>query len=394
MADSPMRDLAALNRGISPTETLIDEIRQGRMVILMDDEGRENEGDLIIAADFADAAAINFMAKYGRGLICLPLTKKRVDELGLPMMAAHNRARHETAFTISIEARDGITTGISAADRARTIHLASHPQYDREHLVTPGHVFPLVARDGGVLVRAGHTEAAVDLARLAGLTPAAVICEIMKDDGTMARLPDLAEFADQHGLAIGTITDLIAWRHRRESLVERGQEFDFPDALGGAFRAVTYTSKYHYGEHMALVCGDIAGDAPVLVRVHALNILDDLLGTRQSAEPGAALHAAMRRVAAAGRGVIVLLRHSHATPLATLFAERQFALRPDADAPPASPASPAPDQPAGKHLRYYGIGAQILADLGVRQMILLSNSQPVLVGLEGFGLAVVGAEQL
>ena len=370
----------------SSVEQLIDALRRGQMIILMDDEGRENEGDLVIAADFADAAAVNFMARFGRGLICLALTKARVDELALPMMAVRNGARNETAFTVSIEAREGITTGISAADRAHTIKLASNPQYSRDDLVSPGHVFPLVARDGGVLVRSGHTEAAVDLARLAGLTQAGVICEIMKDDGTMARLPDIAEFARQHHLLVGTIADLIAYRHERESLIERRQEFDFKDAVGGPYRAVIYASKYHYGEHMALVRGDISGDAPVMVRVHVLNVLDDMLGKGNEDIPGATLHAAMRRVGLAERGVIILLRHSQVTSLAELFSDRQ-------EHSPSNKNHATPNNPS-KQLRYYGIGAQILADLGVRKMILLTNSQPVLVGLEGFGLTVCGVEQL
>ena len=310
---------------ISPIAELIAECAAGHMVILMDDEGRENEGDLVIPASFASAAAINFMAKYGRGLICLALTRSRVEELGLPLMAALNRSRHETAFTVSIEAREGISTGISAADRAKTISDAIDPNRGAGDIVSPGHVFPLVARDGGVLVRSGHTEAAVDLARLAGLNPAGVICEIMNDDGTMARLPDILKFATQHQLKVGTIADLIAHRRQSDSLIERTAVYPYDDGSGARFQAVVYRSKFGYGEHLALVMGGIEslgsvpGSDPVLVRVHHLNILNDVL----AAENNHSLRQAMQRITLEGRGVVVVIRESSHSSLGELFAARQ-----------------------------------------------------------------------
>ena len=289
---------------ISPTEDLIEEARRGRMFILVDDEDRENEGDLVIPAQFATPDAINFMAKHARGLICLAMNRHRVEQLGLPLMAAANGTRHSTAFTVSIEAKEGVTTGISAADRAHTIATAINPELGREHIVTPGHVFPLLARDGGTLVRAGHTEASVDLARLAGLNPSGVICEIMNDDGTMARMPDLVAFAQHHGLKLGTIADLIAHRRRTERLVRRVQEGQIEHAIGGDWRLVVYTNTLEYGEHLAMVKGDVSAPGPVLVRMHAANLLNDTVvgtGTRD-------LHDAMRMIEAAGRGVVVIIR--------------------------------------------------------------------------------------
>src|SRR3954469_6557899 len=242
---------------ISPTEELIEEARRGRMFILVDDEDRENEGDLVIPGQFATPDAINFMARFARGLICLAMTRQRVEQLGLPLMSQSNGTRHQTAFTVSIEAKDGVTTGISAADRAHTIAVAVNPESGRDDLVTPGHVFPLMAREGGTLVRAGHTEAAVDLARLAGLNPAGVICEIMNDDGTMARMPDLVAFAQHHGLKLGTIADLIAHRRRTERLVRGVTEGQIEHAIGGDWRLVVYTNTLEYAEHLALVRGDV-----------------------------------------------------------------------------------------------------------------------------------------
>jgi 3,4-dihydroxy 2-butanone 4-phosphate synthase/GTP cyclohydrolase II len=253
---------------LSPAEELIEEARRGRMFILVDDEDRENEGDLVIPAQFATPDAINFMARFARGLICLTMTRARVEQLGLPLMAQSNGTRHQTAFTVSIEARDGVTTGISAADRARTVAVAINPELGREHIVTPGHVFPLVARDGGVLVRAGHTEAAVDFARLAGLNPSGVICEIMNDDGTMARMPDLVAFAQRHNLKLGTIADLIAHRRRTERLVKREEEGQI-EGVGGTWRVIVYASTLDHGEHLALVKGDLSRPEPTLVRMHA-----------------------------------------------------------------------------------------------------------------------------
>ncbi len=356
---------AELASTLASAEEIIAEAKAGRMVVLVDDEDRENEGDLVIPAQFADAAAINFMAKHGRGLICLALTRERVEHLGLPLMAQSNASRHQTAFTVSIEAREGITTGISAADRARTIAVAIDPSKGPADICTPGHVFPLMAREGGVLVRAGHTEAAVDIARLAGLTPAGVICEIMNDDGTMARLPDLVAFAQRHGLKIGTIADLIAYRRRTEKLVERRAETTIESIYGGAFRAIVYVNKVEYAEHVALVKGDLSAPGPVLVRMHALNVLTDVLGDRG----GSDLAPAMRLIAREGRGVVVLIRE----PRATALSERILGA--------ASGRKP--------QLRDYGVGAQILRDLGVREMILLTNNPRPIVGLEGHGLTVI-----
>nr|WP_246523123.1 3,4-dihydroxy-2-butanone-4-phosphate synthase [Neoroseomonas eburnea] len=351
---------------ISPTEELLEEARRGRMFILVDDEDRENEGDLVIPAQFATPDAINFMARYARGLICLSMTQHRVEQLGLPLMAQSNSTRHQTAFTVSIEAREGVTTGISAADRARTVAVAINPELGREHIVTPGHVFPLVAREGGVLVRAGHTEAAVDFARLAGLNPSGVICEIMNDDGTMARMPDLVAFAQHHGLKLGTIADLIAHRRRTERLVHRVEETMLHQAIGGEWRAVVYSSAVTPGEHLALVKGDVSTGGPVFVRMHAASLLNDIVAGRGIGD----LHGAMRMIAEEGRGVVVLLRDGRANGLSDQLRR-------------GGGRATAPE------LRDYGIGAQILADLGVSRMIRLSNHPRPIVGLEGYGIEVV-----
>ena len=351
---------------LSPAEELIEEARRGRMFILVDDEDRENEGDLVIPAQFATPDAINFMARFARGLICLTMTRARVEQLGLPLMAQSNGTRHQTAFTVSIEAREGVTTGISAADRARTVAVAINPELGREHIVTPGHVFPLVARDGGVLVRAGHTEAAVDFARLAGLNPSGVICEIMNDDGTMARMPDLVAFAQRHNLKLGTIADLIAHRRRTERLVKREEEGQI-EGVGGSWRVIVYASTLDHGEHLALVKGDLSRPEPTLVRMHAASMLRDLVAGRAEDE----LHAAMKAIAAEGRGVVVLLRDWRADGLSQAIRARR------------EKRATAPE------LRDYGIGAQILADLGLRDIIRLSDNPRPVVGLEGYGLTVV-----
>jgi 3,4-dihydroxy 2-butanone 4-phosphate synthase / GTP cyclohydrolase II len=353
-------------------EDIIEEARKGRMFILVDDEDRENEGDIVIPAQFADAEAINFMAKHARGLICLAMTRDRVEQLGLPLMARNNGTRHQTAFTVSIEARDGVTTGISAADRARTVAVAIDPSCGPQDIVTPGHVFPLVARDGGVLERTGHTEAAVDLARLAGLTPAGVVCEIMNDDGTMARRNDLITFAQRHGLKIGTIADLIAYRRRYDSIVRRLSETSFDSIYGGAFRCVIYVNKVTMAQHLALVKGDPAAGGPVMVRMHAVNIFTDLLGQRNTGR-GGEIEASMEEIAKAGRGVIVLIREP---PTVMLSEQRRRAGE--------------AIEPAGGELRDYGVGAQILIDLGVKEMVLITNSNRSVVGLEGFGLKIAG----
>ncbi|HEY4254231.1 MAG TPA: 3,4-dihydroxy-2-butanone-4-phosphate synthase [Roseomonas sp.] len=358
---------AALSDFVSPTEELLEEARAGRMFILVDDEDRENEGDLVIPAQFATPDAINFMAKHARGLICLAMTRNRVEQLGLPLMAQANGTRHSTAFTVSIEARDGVTTGISAADRARTVAVAINPELGPDHIVTPGHVFPLVAREGGTLVRAGHTEAAVDFARLAGLNPSGVICEIMNDDGTMARMPDLVTFAQHHGLKLGTIADLIAHRRRTERLVKRVEEGTIEHAIGGDWRIIVYASSVEDGEHVVLVKGDITTPGPVITRMHAAGLLADHISGRGIAE----LHSAMRMIAEAGRGVVVLLRDWRLTHLSEQ-------VRAGRERKPLTP-----------RIRDYGIGAQILADLGLRDIIRLSNHPRQVVGLEGYGLTVV-----
>ena len=354
---------------LASIESIIADARNGRMFVLVDDKDRENEGDLIIPAQLATPDAINFMAKHGRGLICLALSSERVRELELPLMPKRHASRHDTAFTVSIEAREGVTTGISAPDRARTIAVAIDPAKGKEDIVSPGHIFPLEARDGGVLVRTGHTEAAVDIARLAGLNPAGVICEIMKDDGTMARMPDLVTFAGNHDLKIGTIADLIAYRLRHDRIVEPIVESKLESVHGGTFRMVIYVNRVAYAEHVALVKGDVSQDGPVLVRMHALNVLDDVLGDA-AAGKAHELHEAMRMIDQAGRGVVVLIRE----PLKTSLSDR---VRSTLGKAPAA------------QLRDYGIGAQILLDLGVRDMILLSNTQRSIVGLQGYGLTVV-----
>ena len=368
-ADEPWR--ATFRDIVSPIEDIIEEARNGRMFILVDDEDRENEGDLVIPAQMATPEAINFMAKHGRGLICLSLTRERVEELGLPLMAHQNETRHQTAFTVSIEAREGVTTGISAPDRAHTIATAIDPGKGPEEIVSPGHVFPLVARDGGVLIRTGHTEAAVDLSRLAGLSPAGVICEIMNDDGEMARRDDLIAFAQRHGLKIATIADLVAYRRRHDSIVERRIETSIDSRHGGRFNMAIYVNTVSYAEHIALWKGDLSGDEPVLVRMHALNVLDDVLADRASGKDGE-LHQAMRMIDKAGRGAVVLIREASPTSLSDTVRQAL------GDAPEATEA-----------LRDYGVGAQILLDLGIRDMVLLSNTQRTIVGLEGFGLRVV-----
>lgn len=361
---------------LSSVEDIIEDARNGRMFILVDDENRENEGDLVIPAQMATPEAINFMAKHGRGLICLALTRERVEQLNLPLMAHRNTSRHHTAFTVSIEAREGVTTGISASDRARTISVAIDPTKGSDDIASPGHVFPLQAQDGGVLVRAGHTEAAVDIARLAGLNPSGIVCEIMNDDGTMARMPDLVRFAQFHQLKIGTIADLIAYRLRHDRIVERILETSLTSIHGGAFRMSVYINRIAYAEHIALVKGNLAEDGPVLVRMHALNVLNDVLGDAHS---GKARHLqnAMRMIGAFGRGVVVLIREPHRSSLS----DRVRALITG-----ASEETP--------QLRDYGIGAQILLDLGVKDMVLLSDTERTLIGFEGYGLRIVDRQPI
>ena len=357
---------------LSSIEEVVEDARNGRMFILVDAEERENEGDLVIPAQMATPDAVNFMAKHGRGLVCLALTQERAKQLHLELMPRSNRSRHSTAFAVSIEAREGVSTGISAHDRAHTISVAIDPTKDYRDITTPGHVFPLVAKQGGVLVRAGHTEAAVDLARLAGLYPAGVICEIMNEDGTMARLPDLIAFAQRHGLKIATIADLIAYRLRYDHLVKVVAESRVTSAFGGAFDLKVYATTVDSAEHVALVKGDVASGKPVLVRVHALNTVEDVIATGGHRET--LIHKAMSIIGREGRGVVVLIRES----------------RPDAIS-----ARLVPETGGQQRLIEYGIGAQILLDLGVREMVLLSNSPArKIVGLEGYGLKVAGHRPL
>ncbi|MES2120091.1 MAG: 3,4-dihydroxy-2-butanone-4-phosphate synthase [Pseudomonadota bacterium] len=352
------------------TETIINEARNGRMFILVDDESRENEGDLVIPAQMATPDAVNFMARHGRGLICLALTSERADQLGLEPMTRTNRSRNETAFTVSIEAREGISTGISAADRARTVAVAIDAANGPDAIVSPGHVFPLVARPGGVLVRAGHTEAAVDVSRLAGLNPSGVICEIMREDGTMARLDDLMDFARAHGLKIGTIRDLIAYRLKKDHLVERVASSPFNAGSGAQWQAQVFRDKSSGEEQLALVHGTLDATQPVLVRMHSLDLFADVLD--EKGERSGVLQGAMRMIEKHGSGVVVAL---HAAAPGSL--SRAIDLR------AGKPAE------AGDAVRGYGTGAQILAALGIHDMILLSNSRHSPVGLSGYGLAII-----
>ena len=360
--------------GLSSIEEVIEEAKQGRIFILVDDENRENEGYLCIPAEMATSDVINFMAKYARGLICLAMERSRVEQLGLSLMTRRNEGRHETAFTVSIEAREGVTTGISAHDRAHTISVATNVDKGQDDIVTPGHVFPLVASDGGSLVRAGHTEAVVDIARLAGLTPAGVICEIMNDDGTMARLPDLLSFAQQHDLKVATIADLISHRRRTESIVERSLESVLDSRYGGSWRMIVYLNKVTYAEHIALIKGDITGETPILVRMHSLNVMEDVLGDQSGSRGGGELQSAMRCIADKGRGVVVVMREPTSTALSEKIRSKI--------------KTAIPEGGTENELRDYGVGAQILLDLGIKEMILLTNSEQTVIGLEGYGLSI------
>lgn len=363
---------------LAPIEEIIDEARNGRMFILVDDEDRENEGDLIIPAQMATPAAINFMATHGRGLICLAMAGERVDQLGLPLMSRHNGTRHETAFTVSIEAREGVTTGISAADRARTVSVAIDGTKGAADIVTPGHVFPLRARDGGVLVRTGHTEAAVDISRLAGLNPSGVICEIMRDDGHMARLEDLIGFARLHDLKIGTIRDLIAYRRRHDRFVEKRAETRFHSQWGGDWTAITFYNKATGDETVAIVKGYIDPAKPTLVRMHTLSIFSDIFG--ETSDRAELLHRSMEIIAEEGAGVIVVINRP-IQKLITRSIEIKESYR-------------AGETPPTEELRDYGVGAQILAEIGVHDMVLLTNTQHSLVALEGYGLSIVGQREV
>ena len=371
---------ASSQNELSTIEEVIADAKAGKLFILVDDEDRENEGDLCVVAECATADAINFMAKYGRGLICLALTRQRTETLGLAMMDRRNESRHETAFTVSIEAREGVTTGISAHDRAHTIKTAIDPNCNERDITTPGHIFPLVGRDGGTLVRAGHTEAVIDIARAAGYdNPAGVICEIMNDDGRMARLPDLVTFAKAHDLKIASIADLIAWRRRNESLVQRMVETTVTTRIGGDWRMMIYANTISNIEHIALVKGDISGDAPVLVRMHALDLMADLLGEVSEKRIGNELAAAMQMIGDAGQGVVVVLREASASSLTAMVSQKIVAQI---------------DGGSNRELRDYGVGAQILTDLGVSQMVLLSNTRPNVVSIEGYDLEIIDWQPL
>ena len=361
--------------GINPIEDVIADAKAGKLFILVDDQDRENEGDLCIIGEYATPEAVNFMAIHGRGLICLALTRHKADELGLSLMEQRNESRHSTAFTTSIEAREGVTTGISAHDRSRTINVAIKPDATINDITTPGHIFPLVAREGGTLVRAGHTEAIIDIAKAADSNPSGVICEIMNDDGTMARLPDLVGFAASHNLKIGAIADLIAWRRRNETLVSRISEIIINSEFGGEWRMMVYRNDITGVEHIALLKGDLLSDEPVLVRMHALDMMVDVLAETKQSRSFGELHTAMQMIAEKGRGLIVLLRESNSSSISHLVASRL-----DVDK----------NKSSSPELRDYGVGAQILSDLDVNDMVLLTNSRPNIIALEGYGLNISG----
>jgi 3,4-dihydroxy 2-butanone 4-phosphate synthase/GTP cyclohydrolase II len=350
---------------------IISEAKKGKMFILVDDENRENEGDLVIPAALCDDAKVNFMAKYGRGLICLALDEKRVEELDLPLMSMNNQSRHKTAFTVSIEAREGIATGISAKDRAKTIADAINPKKGKSALVSPGHIFPLKAQNGGVLVRAGHTEAAVDIAKMANLNPSGVICEIMNDDGTMARLPDLIEFAKEHKMKIATIADLIEYRRKNEKLIDLVLEKDFESKIGGKFLMKIYRSRIDGIEHVVLVKGKISKNGETLVRMHHLNILNDCLDDASSDKSGL-LDKSLKKIAQNKNGVLVLIRQPQESISSFFAAEKNH----------------------DKILRNYGIGAQILVDLGIKNMTLLTNAKKAVIGLDAYNLKISSYQKL
>lgn len=368
---------------IDKIEAALEDIRQGKMVILVDDEDRENEGDLTMAAEMVTDQAINFMAKEGRGLICLSLTEDRADHLDLPLMVSDNSSSFGTAFTVSIEARRGVSTGISAADRAQTIKVAIDDESSAHDLARPGHVFPLRARKGGVLVRTGQTEGSVDLARLSGLKPAGVICEIMNDDGTMARMPELREFADKHDLKIIAVADLVEYRMRKELLIRRAAETLMPTCFGGDFQAVVYENDVDNAQHVALVKGEINSDTPVLVRVHSECLTGDVFGSMRC-DCGQQLQAAMAQIEEAGSGVIVYMRQE-GRGIGLVNKLKAYALQ------DCGHDTVEANEALGfkADLRDYGIGAQILADLGVKKIQLMTNNPKKIVGLQGYGLEVV-----
>lgn len=374
MCDNKNKDQSV--SGISPIEEIIEDARNGRMFILVDAEDRENEGDLIIPGEFANSDAINFMAKNGRGLICLALDAERANKLNLDYMVRHNQARNQTAFTVSIEAREGISTGISAHDRAHTIAVAIDEKTNVNDIVSPGHVFPLIAREGGVLVRAGHTEAAVDISRLAGQNPSGVICEIMNDDGSMARLPDLIDFAKTHDLKIGTIEDLIAYRRANDSLVYKTSEQVISSPFGGEFTCRVYRSKLDGVEHIALIKGEVSPEEATLVRMHGCNILQDIVGLNSEMTGADAIQKSMTIIGEKKSGVVVMVRHGEAKNLLSTLNQ--------------TPEDSAAEKKT-ERLVEYGLGAQILSDIGIEKIILLTNSKlPKIIGLESFNLKIVG----
>ena len=352
---------------LSPIKEIINDAKNGKMFILVDDENRENEGDLIIPAQLCNDQAVNFMAKFGRGLICLALDENRVKTLDLPLMSMNNRSRHKTAFTVSIEAREGISTGISAFDRAKTIQDAIDENKGKESIVSPGHIFPLSAQNGGVLVRAGHTEASVDIARLAGLNPSGVICEIMNDDGTMARMPDLVKFAKEHNLKIATIADLIEYRRKNEKLVELKEEKPFSSKNAGDFTMKIYVNKLDNIEHIVLQKGEILEDQPTLVRMHHFKILNDILAEKDN-EKSQIIENSLKKISENGSGALVIIRSPQESISESNISE--------------------------KALRNYGVGAQILVDLGIRNLELLTNSQKSVIGLDGYGIKITGYKKL
>ena len=358
---------------ISTIEEIIEDARNGKAYILVDAEDRENEGDIIVPAQFATPEAINFMVRYARGLVCLAMTGERARALNLDMMTRDNRESMGTAFTVSIEAAEGVTTGISAHDRSKTVQVAIDPTLDHEAIVSPGHIFPLVAKDGGTLVRAGHTEAAVDISRMAGLYPAGVICEIMNDDGSMARMPELVSFAQLHGLKIGTIADLIAWRRQNDRFLERRVETELESTYAEGFKTVVFRNNLDNTEHVALVRGDIKADEETLVRVHRVDLITDMLGAKGQRE--GLVRKAMETISGEDKpGVIVFVYTMQPDALAG-----RLGAKTEAKADPTMP------------LREYGIGAQILRELGVGKMIFLSDTAPTrLVGLDGYGLSIEG----
>ncbi len=358
---------------IAKTEEIIADASKGKIFILIDDEKRENEGDLCLLGDFANPESINFMAKYGRGLICLAITKLQAERLGLSLMQRKNESRYDTAFTTSIEARSGVTTGISASDRALTIKTAINEQNNESHISTPGHIFPIISKEGGTLVRAGHTEAVVDIAKLSGLNPSGVICEIMKDNGEMARLPDLINFAKEHDIKIGTIADLISYRRKNEKIIKRYAERNFLSNFGGEWRIIVYKSLIDDVEHLALIKGLITDENPTFVRVHSFNPMSDLLGEKILDKPENILSKSMKIISDEGKGVIILINDSYRDFLSKKIKTSITSLSDN-----------------NSELRNYGFGAQILSDLGLTKMILISNSKKSPAGLKGFGLSVEG----